>query len=86
MAWTVCVSSQVCDKQSNDVREWDDRILAAKGLTEEFQTSVNDLLSSWSDVDSKLQYVEGKQAVLEVSHGVGLGVAAPYDLTQPFDR
>lgn len=48
------------------MREWDDRVTASKRLTSDFRSTVDALASEWAEVNSHINYIEGKQAVLEV--------------------
>jgi hypothetical protein len=58
-----------CEKWNADLKDREDTIRASQKLTVQLSQSVNELLTSWVDIDSKINTIDGKHRVMEV--GVG---------------
>jgi len=60
---------EVCEMQNQGVREGDERLQQAMGLTQAFHGSVNELTNVWGEIEGGLKYVEGKQAAMDLALG-----------------
>jgi len=58
---------EVCEMQNQGVRERDERLLQAMGLTQAFHGSVNELTNAWGEIEGGLRYAEGKQAAMDLA-------------------